>query len=817
MALNVGEIKAFISLEAKSFFSKIQQVGTAVNKTAKDILASTTKMEKSLKVNLDKSSKSYGNFAKSAEKASARISSQNQKIASSMGKLKVALGSIAAVGLTKSLADMSRSVDAAEKRLRFVTGSAEGAAAKFAELSELGNKLGVSTKALADSYGGFAAAAKGTKLEGEKAESLFEAMSKASSVLGLTSDQTAGSMYALSQMMSSGTVRAEELFLQLGDRLPGAARVFADAIGVSQMEMRDLMQKGLLPAVEVLPKVTKELNNVFSAESEKNADGLTASITRMDNALTDLAKTFTTETAEAQKTFFNAITSGIESVNSLLKKTTDQLKQAKEFRKSLEEETKGDLPFGLHKIRDLFGKGEVGQELQVIPAEVKVEDETDQVGWKESFKKMSSSFKKGLESIGFGSVVDDFKEKVLEPIEVKIGDKIIITESPEMKEKIDDFYKAFIIPEDIEDAVKDKAERLIQSVVGGSKDIAQATSEIGEFIANRQETLAMTQEQTSKKILEANNALQENNELMNRINTAGYEMLSSTIRTASDALTDFIMTGKFDFQDMVKSMLAQIQKLIVEFFILKPLLASFSNFTGFTPSSGGSSGSVAFAKGGVLEEPVVGVGLNSGKKYTLGEEGPEAVVPLDGEGSEKKSRTETKNNNKENTKKESGFSYSRELEKALYKISSLGEEKNSILGKEKEVESDKYLEKISSILGKEKTAEPDKSLEEIRSISMDKSFIEGTKSLEMSSKMISESTGEKLQHEFGGEGSFGVGQQKSGTSGGGGANININISAIDSKSLAQLMRDNPSAITGPISEALQMGDRGLSSAIRGVM
>jgi hypothetical protein len=36
----------------------------------------------------------------------------------------------------------------------------------------------------------------------------------------------------------------------------------------------------------------------------------------------------------------------------------------------------------------------------------------------------------------------------------------------------------------------------------------------------------------------------------------------------------------------------------------------------------------AFAEGGVIDEPVVGVGLRSGERYTLGEAGPEMVTPM---------------------------------------------------------------------------------------------------------------------------------------------------------------------------------------------
>lgn len=50
-----------------------------------------------------------------------------------------------------------------------------------------------------------------------------------------------------------------------------------------------------------------------------------------------------------------------------------------------------------------------------------------------------------------------------------------------------------------------------------------------------------------------------------------------------------------------------------------------------------------------------------------------------------------------------------------------------------------------------------------------------------------------------------------------GNTINIAISALDSKSLVDLMKSNPQAITAPISEALSVGDKGLIQSIRGAL
>jgi len=50
----------------------------------------------------------------------------------------------------------------------------------------------------------------------------------------------------------------------------------------------------------------------------------------------------------------------------------------------------------------------------------------------------------------------------------------------------------------------------------------------------------------------------------------------------------------------------------------------------FTPTAGTGEWTYHFASGGVINEPVVGVGQRSGRGYIMGEAGPEAVVPLGG-------------------------------------------------------------------------------------------------------------------------------------------------------------------------------------------
>ncbi|HET7713837.1 MAG TPA: hypothetical protein VFK94_06380 [Patescibacteria group bacterium] len=51
-------------------------------------------------------------------------------------------------------------------------------------------------------------------------------------------------------------------------------------------------------------------------------------------------------------------------------------------------------------------------------------------------------------------------------------------------------------------------------------------------------------------------------------------------------------------------------------------------FTGKVNPNPTTSGTLFYAKGGTIKEPVFGTGLMSGKHYMIGEEGPEKVTPI---------------------------------------------------------------------------------------------------------------------------------------------------------------------------------------------
>jgi lambda family phage tail tape measure protein len=104
------------------------------------------------------------------------------------------------------------------------------------------------------------------------------------------------------------------------------------------------------------------------------------------------------------------------------------------------------------------------------------------------------------------------------------------------------------------------------------------------------------------------------------------------IQGLEDALVEFTTTGKFNWRDMVDSMIADITRLIIRTQITGPLAGALNNVIGgFFANADGNvfSGGMpvrAFGHGTIVHNPTVfpmanGIGL-------MGEEGPEAIMPL---------------------------------------------------------------------------------------------------------------------------------------------------------------------------------------------
>lgn len=201
------------------------------------------------------------------------------------GLAAVAAGFAAIGGAIKQAMDM----EALNAKLKYATGSAEEAGKALKFTSDMANRLGIDALSAAQGFSGIAAAARGSALEGKNARDVFEAIATASRVVGLTSDQMGGALLAVQQMMSKGVVSAEEFRGQLGERLPGATRIAADALGVTEAQFAKMLDTGQIVASDFLPKFSSAMMAAFGPESQSAGASTAAQFARLVNHSRDLA------------------------------------------------------------------------------------------------------------------------------------------------------------------------------------------------------------------------------------------------------------------------------------------------------------------------------------------------------------------------------------------------------------------------------------------------------------------------------------------------------------------------------------------------
>lgn len=165
--------------------------------------------------------------------------------------------------LVKSLFDAQVAADRLKLSLATTFGGQANAGREIEYVTKLAASLGLELNSTSESYARLTAASKGTSLEGAATRQIFEAVANASVKLGLSASESEGALRAIQQMMSKGTVQAEELRGQLGERLPGAVQIMARALNVSTAELGKMLERGEVLSAEVLPKFAAELERTF--------------------------------------------------------------------------------------------------------------------------------------------------------------------------------------------------------------------------------------------------------------------------------------------------------------------------------------------------------------------------------------------------------------------------------------------------------------------------------------------------------------------------------------------------------------------------
>lgn len=211
------------------------------------------------------------------KKLDERVGDNQRKVGSyteAVGKLRNALGTLGLAFGGAQILNFFTGNEIQLQRLQLALQNVMGTTEKYNEsfrfLTNLSKDYGQDLLVLTDTYKGFIAASESSNLSLSERNKIYESVIKSGSSLALSNEQIQGSLLAISQMFSKGTVSAEELRGQLGERLPGAFGIMAKSMGVSEQKLGKMLQNGEVMAKDVLPAFAVELEKTFGANAQKN-------------------------------------------------------------------------------------------------------------------------------------------------------------------------------------------------------------------------------------------------------------------------------------------------------------------------------------------------------------------------------------------------------------------------------------------------------------------------------------------------------------------------------------------------------------------
>lgn len=251
-SVNMSKLGDINPLMAKMFKAQYYSLsGKAGNIGSEKFNAELAKLNQSLRETLNK-------LRSQTKTASINNTSDAfNNLASNAIKLSGAFYSVmGALNAYKAIMNAGLKRDSAQRAAKFVLGDKASEAETF--IRGLGDKTGLNISEGLASYAKFAAGAQGSMSQ-EQTQELFGNATAMSRLMGLSNDELNGILKAFEQMASKGKIQAEELRGQLGDRMAGAFKLFAEALGMTTDQLDKAMKDGKVLSADTLPKVAKQM------------------------------------------------------------------------------------------------------------------------------------------------------------------------------------------------------------------------------------------------------------------------------------------------------------------------------------------------------------------------------------------------------------------------------------------------------------------------------------------------------------------------------------------------------------------------------
>ena len=254
------------------------------------------------------------NFQKGIRQIQNSIRGLRAQFQTLVGGLGIGLG-------LNELVETAKKLDKAQTTLKNVSGGLTAYGENLEFVRNLSNKYNQDLITLTQNFAKFRSAAGNAGMGLEEQRHIFESLTRAAAFFNLTADETNGVMLAIEQMVSKGRVSTEELRRQLGERLPGAMNLAAQAMSdftgksISTARLDKMIRNGEVLAKDLLPALATKLNELTGNFSVDTVQG---QINRLKNAFTGLVETL--GVGDLFKGFTKGLTNAVNYLNENFKK-----------------------------------------------------------------------------------------------------------------------------------------------------------------------------------------------------------------------------------------------------------------------------------------------------------------------------------------------------------------------------------------------------------------------------------------------------------------------------------------------------------------
>lgn len=214
------------------------------------------------------------------------ISIAGQRLNRFLINTQVALSALAGFGGFREILQANVDLQKFTNTLRAVSGDPETFANSMSFLRKTADEVGISIAAVGNSFARFSLAASAAGFETSEVQTAFTQLVGAARNFGLSAADTQGVIRALEQSLSKGKFMAEEVRLQLGDRLPIAMQALQRAVGVSSAELNKMFEAGSLSTEKFFVPFVEQLFKMSggSVALGRSSQALQAQIDRLGTA-----------------------------------------------------------------------------------------------------------------------------------------------------------------------------------------------------------------------------------------------------------------------------------------------------------------------------------------------------------------------------------------------------------------------------------------------------------------------------------------------------------------------------------------------------